>query len=223
MNLSQRLPLYVLPLFAALGACAAEPWQVGEKWVFQQEGFRPMSNPPAAVEGDRVNEVVGVTGTGAEKRWKIKQTFGTNDQAPTTSYVDADHKVHKIDMDTQATGAVSLGFSPPAPLDWPELKLGEKDTMETKLSVMGFDVPLKYEYERLPDETLTVPAGEFKNCPHVRMIVHSVNMQGQPEKIRFDIWTHPTVNGRVKEVTVTRFGAADSFTSTSALKSYTQP
>jgi hypothetical protein len=189
---------------------------VGEKWIYKHEGIRPMSSPPAAIRGDRTNEVIAIKGDGAAKRWFLKHVWGEKDENPGILQVDSDKRLHRV----EAGSSLNLTFAPPAPMDFPELKPGEEKTSESKMTVMGFEILLRYEAKRLPDETVRVPAGEFALCRHLQVLVHGTDAQGQPAKTRTDYWFHPSANGLVKEVTVSNFGTDAQQTSTSTLKNH---
>jgi hypothetical protein len=70
---------------------------------------------------------------------------------------------------------------------------------------MGFSIPIEYAAKRLKDETITIPAGEFKNCQHVQIISSMQNEMGQTVKNKTDHWYHPKVRNFVKEVIVTNY------------------
>ena len=193
--------------------------QVGEKWIYQHEGTRPLSNPPAAIRGDRTNEVIAIQGEAANKRWLVKHTWGEKDENPGIFHMDAEKRLHQVEVGTSLT----LTFAPPVPMEWPELKSGEEKTYESKMAVMGFEVPLKYEVKRLPDEAVRVPAGEFTACRHVQVVVHGIDAQGQPNQSRSDYWFHPKANGLVKEITISNYETDAKQTSTSTLKAHRAP
>jgi hypothetical protein len=198
---------------------AAEPGKVGEKWVYEVEGTRPMSNPPVAVEGDRVDEIVAVKGEGAEKRWQIKSIWGKNDETPSLASIDAQSRIHGVEVGT----ALTIGFTPPVPTDWPELKAGESTTFETKLAVMGFEMPLKYEVKRLEDSTITVPAGKFEGCRHIQMVMHGTDPSGQPSKTRYDHWLDAQGRGLIKEIAITNYESENSQRTICSLKEHRAP
>lgn len=197
---------------------ASDAMLQGEKWVYEHEGYRPMTNPPQAVEGDRVNEVVDVKGEGEAKRWSLRHTWGTSDDNPPLLQLDAQRRLHQVDVEL-----MSVKFDPPLPLEWPELEVGESTTFLTTLSMTGFELPIRYEANRLPDETVIVPAGTFENCRRVRVIAHAKDLQGQDTQTRNDVWFHPRAHGLVKEITIVNYTSADSYSSTSSLKSHTVP
>jgi hypothetical protein len=198
---------------------AADVGKVGEKWIYEQEGPRPMSNPPVTVEGDRVDEILAITGEGEAKRWRIKSVWGKDDPTPSLAMIDARHRLHQVEVGS----ALTIGFTPPVPTDWPELKVDETTTFETKIAVMGFELPLKYEVKRLEDETVTVPAGTFANCRRIQMVVHGTDPSGQPNKTRYDHWMDVKGQGMIKEIVVSNFQSDNSQRSVCSLKEHIVP
>jgi hypothetical protein len=199
---------------------AADLGKVGEKWIYQVEGPRPMSNPPVTIEGDRVDEIMTVSGEGDEKRWQVKSVWGKNDENPSVATIDARNRLHQVEVGS----AMTIGFTPPVPTDWPELKVGESTRFETKIVVMGFEVPLKYEVKRLEDETATVPAGKFAGCRHLQMVVHASDPSGQPNQTRYDHWMGEGKDrGLIKEIVVTNYQSENSHRTSSSLKQHISP
>jgi hypothetical protein len=209
----------LLLAFVTTDVIAEGVGKVGEKWIYQHEGIRPLSNPPAAIQGDRTNEVVAIKGEAANKRWLLKHIWGEKDENPGTLYVDVDKRLHQVDVGSSLT----LNFAPPVPMEWGELAVGEKKVSESKMAVAGFEIPLKYEAIRLPDDTVRVPAGEFTLCRHIQVVVHGTDAQGLPSKSRSDYWFHPKANGLVKEITISNYETDAKQSSTSTLKAHSAP
>lgn len=90
------------------------------------------------------------------------------------------------------------------------------------MEVMGFSIPIEYVAKCLKDETISVPAGEFKNCRHVQIISSMQNEMGQTVKSKVDHWYHPKVKSLVKEIIITNYQSDGSYSATSVLKSYTK-
>ena len=219
MVLMSRTNLSLIAVLAILLAGTgvhAEDWKVGEKWTYKHEGPRPFSESSTKVEGDRTTEVTAIKGEGDAKRYLLKNRWGTSDVNPSTSYIDAKNLIHKIDVQDIAT----LLLKPPVPAIW-ELKVGEEKTLKSQMDVGGFVMAIEYKAKRFKDETLTVPAGTYENCQHIQVISTMNNPMGDPVKTKTDFWYHPKVRNLVKDVTVTNFGAANSYTGTSLLKSHT--
>jgi len=195
----------------------AEDWEVGEKWTYKHEGPRPFADSSAAVQGDRTVELAAIKGEGADRRFLLKTLWGTEDNTPSIAYIDSKKLIHKIDI-------VNLGvlvFTPPVPAIW-SLKPGEQKTLKTKMDVAGFSLPMEYIAKRLKDETITVPAGKFKNCQHVQVMIATQDATDQPVKHKQDYWYHPKIGNLVKDIVVTNHEGGTGYTSTSVLKSHTK-
>ena len=117
-------------------------------------------------------------------------------------------------------GIATLLLKPPVPAVW-KLKVGEEKTVKSQMDVGGFVMTIEYKAKRLKDETLTVPAGTFEKCQHIQVVTTMENPMGEPMNTKTDLWHHPKVRNLVKDVTVTNFGAPNSYTGTSLLKSHT--
>jgi len=199
------------------GNAYAENWKVAEKWTYKHEGPRPFADSSAAIKGDRTVEVTSIKGEGADKRFLLKTNWGTEDANPSTTYIDSKKMLHKVEIENLGI----LGFTPPVPAVW-LLKSGEQKTLKTNMDVAGFSLPIDYLAKRLKDETITVPAGKFKNCQHVQIIISTQDANSQPVKHKQDYWYHPKVGNLVKDVVVTNYESGTSYTSTSVLKSHTK-
>lgn len=199
------------------GNLYAEDWKVGEKWTYKHEGPRPYADPSAMVKGDRKVEVTAIKGEGAEKRYLLKNMWGSEDANPSTSYIDSKNMLHKLDIEYMFT----LLVTPPVPAIW-TLKPGEEKNLKTNMEVAGFSIPIEYVAKRMKDETITVTADEFKKCQHVQIISSLQNETGQTVKNKQEYWYHPTVRNLVKEVIVTNYQGDNSYTSTSVLKTHTK-
>ncbi len=192
--------LTVIIGFAMLGAAFgyADPYSVGEKWAYEHEGSIPWRSPDQTVDGNRTREVVAVEGEGEEKRWIIREQWGTNDSNPTKSYVDSNRKVHKVEMSEGNT----ISFDPPIPSDYMNLKIGDKSEVKTKFQMPnGQEVPYTITAVRVDDETIKVPAGELK-CMHVKLEeTFQISSQGQKIVVKStrDHYYHQKYNGLVME------------------------
>ena len=200
------------------GTTHAEDWKVGEKWTYKHEGPRPFSDPSVKIKGDRTVEVTKIEGEGAAKRYLLKTLWGTEDANPTTTYIDPNNMIHKMDIQYMAV----LNFTPPVPAIWP-LKPGEQGTLKTSMDVGGFVIPIEYVTKRLKDETITVPVGTFEKCRHFQIISSLQNEMGEPVKVKTDQWYHPKVKNFVKEIVIMNYQGDNSYTGTSILKSHTTP
>jgi hypothetical protein len=212
------LSIAVTLAIIAGGTAYAEEWKVGQKWIYKHEGPRPHSNPPTTIKGDRTIEVTAIQGEGAAKQYLLKTVWGTEDASPSTSYIDPNNLIHKLEIQYTAV----LLFDPPVPVFWP-LKSGEQTTFKTNMDFSGYKIPMEYIVKRLKDETITVPAGKFKNCQRFEIISFLQNEMLQPIKVKTDHWYHPKIKNFVKEVTIINYQSDNSYTGTSILKSQTIP
>ncbi len=213
---AKLLTVIVTLIVLTCGGAQAEDWEVGEKWTYKHEGARPFADSSATIKGDRTVEVVAIKGEGAEKRFLLKTLWGTEDANPSTIYIDSKKMLHKVDFKNLGI----LTFTPPVPVFW-TLKPGKQKTLKTMVDIAGFSLPIEYSVKRLKDETITVPAGIFKDCQHVQVITSAQDAMGQPVKHKQDYWYHPKAGNLVKDVVVTNYKGGTSYTSTSILKSHT--
>ncbi len=216
MTIKRRSAIILVTFILTSGIAHSQNWKAGEKWTYQHAGPRPQSDGTTAVKGDRVIEVIAVQGEGPEKRFLHKNTWGTEDANPATSFIDAKNRIHKIDI--QSIGV--LTFDPPVPALW-ALNAGEEKTLKTNTSIGGFAFVIEYKAKRLTDETLTVPAGTFEDCQHLQIVSTIRSDMIPPTQSRLEYWYHPDVKNSVKEIIITNYQSENSYTATSTLKSYT--
>ncbi len=207
--------IVVTLVFLAGGSVYGANWKVGEKWIYKHEGPRPYSDSSTKVIGDRTLEVIAVQGEGADKRYLLKNSWGTEDANPATSHIDPNNMIHKMDIEFLGT----LLMNPPVPVSWP-LKPGQQKVLKTKMEIMGFSFPVEYVAKCLKNETVTVPAGKFKDCQHIEIVSSMQNEMGQTVKSKVDHWYHPKVKSLVKEIIITNYQGDNSYSATSVLKSY---
>ena len=205
-------------ILLSVGIAHAEDWKVGEKWTYKHDGPRPFTDASSTIKGDRTVEVTSIQGEGTAKRYLLKTLWGTEDANPTTTYIDLNNMIRKIDIQYMAV----LLFNPPVPAIW-TMKLGEQKTLKTNMDIGGFVIPIEYFTKRLKDETITVPAGKFEKCRHFEIISSLQNEMGESVKTKTDQWYHPKVKSFVKEIAITNYQSDNSYTGTSVLKSYTTP
>ncbi len=196
----KRVCLLLIVCFISLGAIAAEkadPFAVGEKWVYKHDGPKPMSWRNEKIEGDMVRVVTGIKGEGEQKRWIIKETYGAADERPTSSYIDSNNQYSKMDSGADR----SMTYDPAVPFYFPELKVDETKEIKTQFSFGQGGFPVSITYKRVADETIKVPAGEFKNCQHYKVeTVFTFNRDGNEFKMKSnrELWYNAKVNGFVK-------------------------
>ena len=221
-----RRSIFVLLTVACVSALAvyadsAEKWTVGEKWTYSHEGPMPWRPPEREIVGDRVREVIRIEGEGEEKRWLRTEKWGSDDYDPGVSYITKDGLLDKVEA---GNGLISA--EPPCPTSYMSLKPGEDQSWESRLAMDGgFGMTWKVKAKRAADETVTVPAGEFKNCIHVQT-TEEMDMSSDTGEItvqvKRDYWYHTKVNGAVKESFSYAMGDNAIPKGTSVLKSYTK-
>lgn len=191
--------IWVFFTLAALISCsvisnAAEysAWTKGETWQYKHEGPIPFLGDQSTVVGDRVIRIIEVKEADGEKRWKLRENWGENNEFRTFT-IDAEHQAHLLDW-----GGDMIRYEPPLPMDFSSLALGAEQTDDVlmKFGKVGFKCNILAK--RLPDQDVAVPAGDFKQCAHVKikMTMHYGSLQ-QP--IDYEVWYHPRANFIVKE------------------------
>lgn len=215
------LTVLTVGVIAGLNVSAGE-LTVGEKWIYEHTGARPMSPPDVTFDGERTREVVKIEGEGADKRWLLKEQWGSDDERPVTYYLDARKMISKFEV---GDGQM-IEYKKPIPEDWSDLKVDEEKTVESSFSFGANDMPLKIVAKRLKDETVKVPAGEFVDCCHVQ-VTNTMTFSGDQGEMKFsfqyDYWYHEKANGLVKIVFKMDMpdGGGEGQTGTSVLKSHT--
>ncbi len=213
----------------SMGAIASDktdPFTVGEKWVYKHDGPKPMSWRNEKINGDMVRVVTGIKGEGEQKRWIIKDTYGTADERPTSSYIDSKKQYSKMDSGSDR----SMTYEPAVPYYFPKLKVDETKEIATKFNYGQDGFPVSMKFKRVADATVKVPAGEFKNCQHYKVeTVFTFNSDGNEFKMKFnrELWYNAKVNGLVKSVTIQpdreyNGQVRKGYTATSELKKYSK-
>ncbi len=215
MRRASHVAVVFVAFVVLVGTARAADWKVGDKWTYRNEGPRPYADPSAKIQGDRTTEVTAIRGEGDEKRTLLRNVWGTADPNPTIAYVDANDLIHQIDVQ----GMGSFRFDPPVPALW-QLEVGEQKTIKCKVDFSMFTLTIEYVARRLPDETVTVPAGRFENCRHITILTTTTTAIAPTTKSKMDYWYHPSVKHFVKDVTVTNFDSDNAYTTTSLLKAF---
>ncbi|HON92323.1 MAG TPA: hypothetical protein PLT20_11105 [Sedimentisphaerales bacterium] len=187
------------------GFTPKESLDVGQRWLYRHEGPRPGSVEPNAIDGERIVWVLArVEGQGGELR-VVEERFTHDEQAIARLLVRADGLLEAIELANDKGQTARFRYDPPIPYHPPTMAVGESRTISTSLRMDAADFTLPSEIitERLADETVATPAGEFADCRHYRIITTStINLK--IAKIPFteerEQWYHPTAQGMVKEV-----------------------
>jgi len=211
-------------------AVAEAQFEVGQKWVFQHEGPRPGNMEPNAIDGQRIRHVLAVNEQEEHPRWIVQERFTNDEKATSLLFVNHERQLTGFEIIGDDGNPLVMTYEPPAPYQVPLLAVGEEKVFETRL-LMGpsrIALPTRSVVKRLPDETVTTPAGEFANCQHYHTTSKSVldfKIAKIPMTDERDQWYHESVNGLVKEVY--RKGpikylawSCEGYTSTSVLASF---
>ena len=188
----------VLGMLANLPVSAADPFSVGETWVYKHAGARTTGQVGMPVNGDRVITVKSTAGEGDAKMWILSEQWGKDDANPIEKHVNAKRLLCKSGPSSQL-----ITLNPPVPYAWTGQKPGEEGTFQIKMGDGEMSIPMTFVSKRMENETLKVPAGEFKDCKKVKTVatMELPGPQNQKMKLEFNItqWYHPSVNGFVKE------------------------
>lgn len=219
--------LFCVVAAAAVSKPGLEP---GQRWQYRLEGPRPGSDGPEAIDGERIQLVTaGGPGQGGGP-WVIEERF-TNDQKSTSrSYVDASGLLTTLEFQNDKGQKMGLRYDPPVPYRPADMEVGQSRTVETtaRMDAVNFAVPTRTVVERLPDEAVSTPTGEFAGCTHFKSTL-TMTMDIKIAKIAIreerEQWYHPSVRGMVKEVyrkdPVSFFGRSrPGYTATSTLMAY---
>jgi len=187
------------------GQATAGPYEVGRRWVYRHEGPRPGSVEPNAIDGQRILHVISETQEQGERSWAIEERFTNDPNVIGRLHVNEARMLAALDIENEKGEAAALYYDPPVPYLIAEMEIGQTTTIETTLRVKSgeFALPATIVIERLADETITTPAGEFANCLHYKVTNRST-IDAKIAKIPITEerhrWYHADVNGLVKEV-----------------------
>jgi len=212
------------------GQATAGPYEVGRRWVYRHEGPRPGSVEPNAIDGQRILHVISETQEQGERSWAIEERFTNDPNVIGRLHVSETRMLTALDIENEKGEAAALYYDPPVPYLIAEMEIGQTKTIETTLRVKSgeFALPPTIAIERMPDETITTPAGEFANCLHYKVTNRStinVKVAKIPITEQRLRWYHATVNGLVKEVYRREpikflMWSRDGYTATSVLETF---
>ncbi|MBN2314085.1 MAG: LPXTG cell wall anchor domain-containing protein [Sedimentisphaerales bacterium] len=195
----------LLSLTGWAGQDTKEPFEVGQRWKYQHEGPRPGSFEPNDIDGERIIHVVGVIEEPEGKQWIIEDRFTKDEMAKGRLYVNQERLLTTIEFENEKGETAKLKYNPPIPYQIMDMTIGQEKTIETSLKMESadFTLPSTMEIQRLDNETITTPAGEFVDCWHFIFKTKSI-FKIKIIKIPFteerERWYHPKINGLVKEV-----------------------
>ncbi|HSW02886.1 MAG TPA: hypothetical protein VLI39_22180 [Sedimentisphaerales bacterium] len=178
---------------------------VGQRWLYRHEGPRPGSVEPNAIDGERILWVLARMDSQSGELRVVEERFTRDEQAIARFLVRTDGLLEAVEIANDKGETGRLRYDPPIPYYPPSIAVGETQTISTslRLDAVDFTLPSKIVTERLADETVMTPAGEFPDCRHYRIVTTStINLK--IAKIPFteerEQWHHPTAQGLVKEV-----------------------
>jgi hypothetical protein len=199
-------------LSLTLASQSASGLELGQRWQYKHEGPRCGSIEPNVIDGERIIWVVG-QGPGAGDQgsgsgpWVIEERFTRDPQGVGRLYVDPAGLLIALEIENQKGEKARLRYDPPVPYRPTDmgLEVGQTKTLETTLHMdsPSFALPNKTLVERLGDETVSTPAGEFPGCQHFRSTTQStfdIKIAKVPMTEEREQWFHPSTQAMVKEV-----------------------
>jgi hypothetical protein len=110
-----------------------------------------------------------------------------------------------LEIENKKGEVAKLRYDPPIPYRVLDLPVGEKRKIETtlRMDAVEFSLPSVITVERLEDETITTPAGEFVGCRHYCTTTAStvnIKIAKIPITEERQQWYHERIHGLVKEV-----------------------
>lgn len=169
---------------------------IGTKWTYQHIGLRSAGNIGLPMNGDRTREIIALREIDGNKLWESRETWGNDDADPVRYLYDEEGRVHQIEQ-----GAEIETISPPLAFDFVDMKAGDVRELESIGKMSEGDLRFQIKATRLLDETIEVPAGIFKNCQKVQIVVtcYHPRFNNIPFQLIYMCWYHPKANGMVKE------------------------
>jgi len=189
-----------------LPAAAAE-FAAGQRWRYAHDGPRPgsMDAEPNAVGGERIVRVLSGDREQGAAAWVIEEHYTEGPEVVTWLHIDPEGLVAALEIRNPKGERVKLQYDPPVPYGPVDLQVGEVRVIQSTLRADSADfvLPNRITIERLADETVSTPAGEFPGCSYFqRTTTSTVDIRiakiSMTEERRQ--WYHPSVGGLVKEV-----------------------
>jgi hypothetical protein len=198
----------LLALFTAVAGPAqtvAESFEVGQRWEYRHEGPRPGDMEPNVIDGQRILHVMAVTDEPEGKQWVIEERFTHSRNVIGRLHVNQQQMLTRLEIQNKKGEVARLRYDPLIPYQTVDLAVGAKRTMETtlKMESVAFSLPGTITIERLDDETIATPAGQFASCRHYRTTTLStvdIKIGKIPITEVREQWYHERVHGMVKEV-----------------------
>jgi hypothetical protein len=182
-----------------------EGFEVGQRWEYRHQGPRPGDMEPNVIDGERILHVISVADGQEGKQWVIEERFTHSKDVIGRLHVNQEQMLTLLEIENKKGEVAKLRYDPPVPYRAMELAAGEKRKIETTLRMdsVQFSLPSAITIERLEDETIITPAGEFTGCRHYRTTTAStvnIKIAKIPITEEREQWYHPDVHGMVKEV-----------------------
>ena len=182
-----------------------EDFEVGQRWEYRHEGPRPGDVEPNVIDGQRVLRVISEAHDPTGTQWIIEERFTNSPQVISRSHVNENHLLTRTEIENNKGEVAHVRYEPLIPYRVLDLAVGTKRTIETTVTMEGVDfkLPLVITTERLADEAVGTPAGEFAGCRHYRTTTLST-LDIKIGKIRTtderEQWFHDSVHGMIKEI-----------------------
>lgn len=189
--------IFAVSLHTAAGFAAdsGEPFAEGETWVYRHAGPVPYKAETAPATA-YVKTVRGLEDVNGRKAWKIEHCWGMEREDCVVYYHDNDRNRILEDLGL----FVTIEYEPPYPW-FGSLGKDESREWEIAIKASGNEGRAKLKARRLADATVTVPAGIFENCRHVKVEGKSTYEEmGIAHTYRFEFWYHESANGPVRAV-----------------------
>ena len=137
-------------------------------------------------------------------QWVVEERFTRDEKVIGRFYVGPDGLLEAIDLENEKGEMARLRYDPPVPYQPAGMAIGETRAIATTLRIdsADFALPSKTVIERLADETVVAPAGEFTGCSHYRNATTStidIRIARIPITEERERWYHPA-GGMIKEV-----------------------
>jgi len=207
-SMEASLSALLIGLFCAVAwpeQAVHESFEVGQRWEYRHEGPRPGDIEPNAIDGQRIVHVISVADEPGGKQWVIEERFTKSRDVIGRLHVNQEQMLTMLEIENQKGEVAKLRYDPLIPYRATDLAPGETRTIETtlRMDAAAFFLPTTIMMERLGDETIATPAGEFVGCRHYRTTTAStvnIKIAKIPITEEREQWYHGSVHGLVKEV-----------------------
>ncbi|PTX96582.1 hypothetical protein [Opitutus sp. ER46] len=168
----------------------------GTQWSYDNQGGSTWHQ--VAGKGTRTRLVVGTVERNGRKCLKLTDHYDQDGKAAIEYINTADHMLVAVDS---ADGAVAVDFTPAVCWPVPQLGIGESrtevfsityDKTRTGASARKMVMHCTAVTTRLPNETVTTPAGVFADCLH-SLVKKTTAVEGLKTHavVHCDLWFNP--------------------------------